>query len=458
VPNPPPTPTLKRKPPPKRLAAATWHKHQKGHKSSPSTEQTAPTSTSQMDLPEPVQAPCTQSLYATGHDATKSTPRKILLRTKLRHLQCQRWKMSRKLQYERSRILAKSTEHSSPSLPEVIQASQSYLTKLQFDFFWTQLTASQTLAKGHRWTIKEKLFFLQLYYKSPTAYRFMSQNFVLPSVSILGKFVCSALGRLDSGFSDVMFSMVKFRLMDLSVSDRQCVVVFDEMALKCQLTYDKQQDRIVGYTANSMLATHALVFMVRLHAKWKQAFAFFFTHNTVAASHLAELITECVCKLASIGLFVRCLVCDHGATNVAAVKKLGFSHESSSTFLQFEGVPHRVYVVFDVPHLLKNVRNNLQRHDIQIDDGTAYWKHIEQFYHLDKISPIRLAPKLTDRHINITCTNKMRVSLAAQVLSHSVAAGIKMRVKTNELLLPLHSLPTLWKIWTNFLICSIHAC
>jgi len=84
-------------------------------------------------------------------------------------------------------------------------------------------------------------------------------------------------------------------------------------------------------------------------------------------------------------------------------------------------------------HAFKNVRNNLQRHNIQVHDGTASWNHIQQFYHTDKISPIRLAPKLTDHHINVVSTTKMRVSLAAQVLSHSAAAGINMQVMTNEL-------------------------
>ena len=39
---------------------------------------------------------------------------------------------------------------------------------------------------------------------------------------------------------------------------------------------------------------------------------------------------------------------------------------------------------------------------------------------------IRMAPKLTDRHINLPLFTAMRVNLAAQVLSHSVAADINV--------------------------------
>ena len=362
----------------------------------------------------------------------KSTPRKILLRQKIRHLQCQRWKMNRRLKFVQSATMAESKESQLHTASEVANAAKPFLSELQSAFFCSQLTASQTTPKGYRWSLKEKLFFLQLHYRSPAAYRFMSQNFVTPSTSTLSKFVRGAVGRLSSGFSDLMLNMLRLRLTDLPLCDRQCAVVFDEMALKCQLTYDKYQDRLVGYTETGKLATHALVFMVRgLRSKWKQAFAFYFTHNTVAASMLAELITECVHKLVSIGLCIHCLVCDQGATNVAAVRQLGFSCECP--FLHFVDVPNKVYVIFDVPHIIKNVRNNLQRHDIQVGDGIARWTHIEQFYHIDKMSAIRLAPKLTDHHIDVTSTTKMRVSLAAQVLSHSVSAGMKMRVLTNEL-------------------------
>ena len=51
------------------------------------------------------------------------------------------------------------------------------------------------------------------------------------------------------------------------------------------------------------------------------------------------------------------------------------------------------------------------------------WKHIEDFYDLDSRSPIRMAPKLTRKHIDLPAFTNMRVKLATQVLSHSVAAG-----------------------------------
>ena len=46
------------------------------------------------------------------------------------------------------------------------------------------------------------------------------------------------------------------------------------------------------------------------------------------------------------------------------------------------------------------------------------------FYNFDKSQPIQMAPKLKDKHIDLPPFTAMHVNLAAQVLSHSVAAGL----------------------------------
>ena len=96
------------------------------------------------------------------------------------------------------------------------------------------------------------------------------------------------------------------------------------------------------------------------------------------------------------------------------------------------GMSKPVYVIFDVPHLVKNVRNNFQGHDLRIGDSVSRWSHIGTFYDVDKLHSIRLAPRLTDAHIEVSNMSKMRVKYAVQVLSHSVAAGIDTHITTNH--------------------------
>jgi len=179
---------------------------------------------------------------------------------------------------------------------------------------------------------------------------------------MLLQFVESCIGRIHPGLNHNLLKITQLRAEELtSATDRQCSLVFDEMSLKSALTYSKSSDRVIGHTNNGQLATHALVFMVRgLSSKWKQALGYFLTHNTVAAEQLAELLVSCIELLYSVGLCVRAVVCDQAATNIAALRRLGFT-ENHGTLNLDRIPPQSVYVIFDVPYLIKNIRNNFQK-------------------------------------------------------------------------------------------------
>lgn len=53
------------------------------------------------------------------------------------------------------------------------------------------------------------------------------------------------------------------------------------------------------------------------------------------------------------------------------------------------------------------------------------WQHISQLFYQDIDSGLKLLPKLTYDHIHLSSYSVMRVNLAAQVLSASVAAVLK---------------------------------
>jgi len=53
------------------------------------------------------------------------------------------------------------------------------------------------------------------------------------------------------------------------------------------------------------------------------------------------------------------------------------------------------------------------------------WQHIVQLFYQDLENGLKLVPRLTFDHIKLTSYSTMRVNLAAQVLSASVAAVLK---------------------------------
>lgn len=99
----------------------------------------------------------------------------------------------------------------------------------------------------------------------------------------------------------------------------------------------------------------------------------------------------------------------------------------------------------DTPHLIKNVRNCLaNRKKLQVDPNENFieWEHFEILHALDKLQPAynRRCPKISDDHIDIATNSltKMRVSYAVQVLSQSMANGLRFyrayedRLKNSE--------------------------
>lgn len=87
-----------------------------------------------------------------------------------------------------------------------------------------------------------------------------------------------------------------------------------------------------------------------------------------------------------------------------------------------------MYVFSDAPHLIKCVRNRLHAQKIlSTPKGLVLWSHFDTLYVEDEKHPAysKVCPKLTYAHINPSNTLKMRVKLATQLFSRSVADGLK---------------------------------
>jgi hypothetical protein len=58
----------------------------------------------------------------------------------------------------------------------------------------------------------------------------------------------------------------------------------------------------------------------------------------------------------------------------------------------------------------------------------AKWDHILKLFELNKPRPFRQLYKLTDTHLSPVAQSTMKVNLAAQVMSHKVAASLNALV------------------------------
>ena len=126
---------------------------------------------------------------------------------------------------------------------------------------------------------------------------------------------------------------------------------------------------------------------------------------------------------------VRVIINDGASKNKMMFKLLGcFEREP---YFRFQG--RKIYTMTDPSHLIKAPRNNFLSHHFISNGVTAQWQHFRDFYELNKTSLPRIAPKLTDAHVNPDSYEKMRVKLPAQAMSSSSAAGLFVLTKTGYL-------------------------
>ena len=174
--------------------------------------------------------------------------------------------------------------------------------------------------------------------------------------------------------------------------DRCVALVFDEMTLKTALVYYHGLDKIEGFEdfgqfgSSHFVADHALVFMVcGLLAKWKQPVGYFLTAGTAKPETLQQLTRSCHEKLSEIGPDTKVLICDHGPNNQSFVQKLEGNSLMKPYFVHND---KKVFVMYDPPHLLKNVHNNFVKSNYKYDSVDIKWESVVDFYNTDKAMSI----------------------------------------------------------------------
>lgn len=226
----------------------------------------------------------------------------------------------------------------------------------------------------------------------------------------------------------------------------------DEIKIKSDLVYQKSTGELVGYVnldnitnellnleevngTGKSLASSLLVVMVRgISTSLCYPLASYAT-KLLAGSMLYNILWESVeCLEVVIGLRVLFICCD-GAIQNRRFFQLHVSGSDTSyrTRNPYASDTRDIFFISDPPHLIKTARNcfassspkSTTRH--MWLNGDISWTHVVRLYEEHcYASEYRMCPKLTRNHIELTSFAKMRVSLAAQVLSDTVANALEL--------------------------------
>lgn len=221
-----------------------------------------------------------------------------------------------------------------------------------------------------------------------------------------------------------------------------CGLIIDEMHIKESVTF--KGDRLMGYVNYGTgtdgcdglpKATQALVFMlVAINSNWKVPVGYFLI-NGIGSTEKSNLVNTCIELVHEIGVQIRTLTFDGTVSNFSMAKYLGadlsmpypkpfFKHESGIV----------VHILLDAAHMLKLCRNTLGDWKTLYDESMKpiRWSFFQNLVSIQEEIGLHVGTKIRTRHIRYH-KEKMKVRLAAQTFSSSVANALEYCSKTLNL-------------------------
>jgi len=238
------------------------------------------------------------------------------------------------------------------------------------------------------------------------------------------------------GLNRMMLQMLKKKRDEDPSTYGSVNMVLDAMAIKQHIQFNHKTQKMSGYVdlgdggEETEVATEALVFMVvGVKGHWKAPIAYFLTRvlspetQKILVLHALEALQDC-------GIKVICITMDGHATNISMCTQLGCvltmkNNQPLKTYFSHPITGEKIFIIMDACHMLKLARNMLQTYSpIRSPAGLICWSHIKNLNDMQVKDGLLLANKLTSRHIQFH-SQKMKVSLAAQTLSNSVAIALQ---------------------------------
>ena len=383
---------------------------------------------------------------------SKTDPERIKLTLQHQRLRCH--ELEQELNNMRQELQKSSIEvdhELSNDFTKLIDSADKEITPFM-NLFWQQqkklFSSSRTGVRYHPTIIR---FCLYLAAKSPSCYEELrnSKVLVLPSQRRLKDYRHAI--KPHTGFQEEVIEVLKAETDSYFDVQRYVVLLFDEMKVMANLVLDKSTGELIGFTdlggpdlnfgaleKTDDIATHALAFLVRgVCTELKFGLAHSATTGATAAQ-LMPLFWEAVCILeTSCNLWVIAATLDGASPNRRMYRLHKALDGDSDTDVCHRTInlfaPHRfIYFFSDAPHLVKTTRNCLMHSGsgkctrYMWNDGQyVLWQHITQIFYQDMDNGLKPLPRLSYEHVNLTPYSVMRVNLAAQVLSASVAAVLK---------------------------------
>uniref|UniRef100_A0A336N440 CSON010607 protein n=1 Tax=Culicoides sonorensis TaxID=179676 RepID=A0A336N440_CULSO len=282
-------------------------------------------------------------------------------------------------------------------------------------------------SQAKRYNKNEQHLFQTLYYRDPGYYKFFRETLEasLPSKNTILKW--RPLKILQTGLIRVVMAYLQHIHQSLTEEDRKVILCFDEMDGRRGLFYEEKQDRIIGFEfltgKSNKLAKKILTLMIRgVNGKLGNIIiANYATTSGISGSELPLLIPYIIRALRDIKYEVIATTCDQSAVNRKAFSILKATPDEPYFFVD----DYKVWALFDIPHLFKSARISFLERKMTSKNGNISGDLVKKAFYLHKDLATNCFSKLSNVHFEYDTFEKMRVDLAVQILSESVASSLE---------------------------------
>jgi len=169
--------------------------------------------------------------------------------------------------------------------------------------------------------------------------------------------------------------------------------------------------------------------LVGVNEHWKLPIGYFLA-SRLNSSQKVELVRHALDLIHDIGVRVISLTFDGCSSNCTMAQALGCNYNVDNlitTYIfQKNNIDIPVEIILDLAHMIKLVRNAFaeKQQFLDYDDNIIDFNFIKELFLLQEKECCHLANKIRKQHI-FFFKNKMKVKLATQLLSQSVADALK---------------------------------
>lgn len=284
-------------------------------------------------------------------------------------------------------------------------------------------------------------FAITLRYYSPRAYNYVRNKFgdSLPHPNTIKKWYKWIHDKTESGICKGSLEILKKKVEELQQHGKEliCGIVHDEMYIKQHVEYlhaTKEFSGFINYgkvpddCENLPIAKEVLVFLINgITIPFNIPIAYYFISSLegIDKVFLLRTITN---MLTNIGVKVASSTFDGAPNNISAGEILGCSYDLED-FRPYFTNPNdgsKIYTFLDPAHMLKLIRNYIGSGNIFYDRlaRAISWEYFHKLVAITETT-YSFTHKMTKAHLNYAKGDAMKVSLAVQTLSSSVASSMK---------------------------------